>query len=72
MSKELERLKNKNLPCANCKALEALKNIKEFNAYSIEQIQGQWYLFRGIANVRNTDRKPIDEETAMLLREVLL
>lgn len=29
MSKELERLENKNLPCANCKTLKVLKIIKE-------------------------------------------
>ena len=29
MSKGLERLKNKNLPCSNCKELKALELIKE-------------------------------------------
>lgn len=29
MSKEFERLGNKNLPCANCKALKALEIIRE-------------------------------------------
>lgn len=54
------------------KSLKALEIIKNFNTFSIEQIQGQWYLFAGVASFRNTARIPITEEQAMLLKEVLL
>ena len=30
MNKGLERLKNKNLPCSNCKELKALEIIKKY------------------------------------------
>lgn len=53
------------------KQSEVIEIIKNFNAYTVYEIQGQWYLFIGAPMVRNTIRKPITKETAKLIREIL-
>ena len=49
---------------------EILRIIKSFNCYTVEEIQGQWYLMMGTIVVKSP-KIPISEETAMLLKEWL-
>lgn len=61
--------------CPNIKAKlekqdEILRIIKSFNCYTVEEIQGQWYLMMGTIVVKSP-KIPISEETAMMLKEWL-
>ena len=77
MNNGLERLENKNLPCANCKELKAFKIIKEKKvdvAFIMENPEAEnvfWYnsSFTGVLceGWRMLSQKEYD-----LLREVLL
>lgn len=51
--------------------LEALEIIKSFNDYQIVEVQGKWYLMRGIEFGKSI-KMPITKEQADLLKEVLL
>ena len=73
MSKELERLKNKNLPCANCKSLKALEIIKENLVISYDESEP--CLMLGIKVGKDKlviIYETFDREKIDLLKEVLL
>ena len=53
------------------KKLKALEIIKSFNDYQIVEVQGKWYLMRGIEFGKSI-KMPITKEQADLLKEVLL
>ena len=68
MNKELKRLKNKNLPCSNCKALKALEIIKNkeidtvlFNDCPDLDEYNEWA----------SDKSQLTKEEYDLLKEVL-
>ena len=74
ISKGLERLKNKNLPCSNCKELKALEIIKN-KGFDIGWFQRMWK--EGMTydeyNFSNSSGKYyLTQEEYDLLREVLL
>ena len=51
--------------------LKAIEIIKSFNDYQIVEVQGKWYLMRGIEFGKSI-KMPITKEQADLLKEVLL
>lgn len=69
MTKGLERLNNKNLPCSNCKELKALEIIKEnFKPYDIEELENNIVrVWIGHDHYVDLPREKYD-----LLKEVLL
>ena len=73
MNKELERLKNKNLPCANCKALKVLEIIKNGDfSLEFDESQGEWFLYISNEEQYILVAKGTGVKTYDLLSEVLL
>lgn len=64
MKNDLERLKNKNLPCANCKTLKAIEVIKEcfdFNGFDELVPNAKWW--------ENEDKQKILKNFILMLYE---
>lgn len=83
MSKGLERLKNNNLPCSNCKELKAFAIIKEKNVAitmikqtdCVEEYNQFAYGFIPIKEIKSEkytlSPQPLEREEFDLLKEVL-
>ena len=68
MSKGLERLQNKNLPCSNCKELKALEIIKEtLGIFFYENELGYFIDIGHCCSYKLKDKEQYD-----FLKEVLL